>query len=150
MTARTAEKHTASELVYMGERGGVLLFLAHSSSTPNTYIVTYHTGTGETTCDCPAATHGRYTCWHVDHVQAAAEREIIRMDTCTRQCEEICARLTDEQLLRSGQIASERVKLGADFWPAASEADVTFLVCARREWKSRLLRKQREADVAGA
>lgn len=130
MSARTAPRHTPSELALLGcdETTGIVAFVArsrHDAGRVNT--VSLDTTNGAIFCDCKGADCGR-ACWHADLVVAAwlASPALAQVRW-----------LTGAQLYRYGR----KHRLCVDTYRARTGRvradDALALVAARYEWRAR-------------
>ncbi len=131
MTARTAARHTAAELRFVGCSMGheIVWFAADSSSTPGKVnTIAWDTVSRTAHCDCAAAETGQYSCWHADLVEVAYLAELAR---------QFVARLDDAALAAAGRMARARVDAAATFWAAATLLDHAMLAACRDAYRRR-------------
>ncbi len=123
-------RHTPAELTPAGHSDdGLHFFTAPSASRPGTiWLVAYDADSRQAVCDCTAAQHGRYQCWHAHHAEGAYLLAV---------CRRVAAELSDEALVIAGKQAAARVEQAARFWAAHSPIDAPMLAACRDEWQRR-------------
>lgn len=145
MTARTAQMHDSSEfeVIFADDRQGI--FKAFSASSSNTYVVHFDPETNGATCDCPAGLLGRYTCWHLDLVEAAFKAEMIRQEDEELYTRKALGLVPTEILVGISRDASKRLNTSQTLTPSARHDALVIKVCRKIMYARTLQREEQTA-----
>lgn len=145
MTARTAQMHDSSELevIFADDRQGI--FKAFSTSSTNTYMVHFDPETNGATCDCPAGLLGRYSCWHLDHVESAFKAEMLRQEVEEVSTRKALDLVPTETLVGISRGASERLNAFQMKTLAARHDALVVKVCRKIMYARTLQREEQMA-----